>query len=52
MRLRIAQAASARYGWPLHVVEDAGHFTLEQPRAFRAALRAALGGGAATRGDG
>jgi pimeloyl-ACP methyl ester carboxylesterase len=26
MRLRIAQAASARYGWPLHVIEDAGHF--------------------------
>jgi pimeloyl-ACP methyl ester carboxylesterase len=43
MRLRIAEAASARYGWPLHVVEDAGHFALEQPRAFRAALRAALG---------
>ena len=43
MRLRIAKAASARYGWPLHVVEDAGHFSLEQPQAFRAALRAALG---------
>jgi len=43
MRLRIAEAASARYGWPLHVVEDAGHFSLEQPQAFRAALRAALG---------
>ena len=42
MRLRVAEAASARYGWPLHVVEDAGHFTLEQPQAFRAALRAAL----------
>jgi pimeloyl-ACP methyl ester carboxylesterase len=50
MRLRIAEAASARYGWPLHVVEDAGHFALEQPQAFRAALRAALGD--ATRGDG
>ena len=43
MRLRIAEAASVRYGWPLHVVEDAGHFALEQPQAFRAALRAALG---------
>ena len=43
MRLRIAEAASARYGWPLHVVEDAGHFSLEQPQASRAALRAALG---------
>jgi pimeloyl-ACP methyl ester carboxylesterase len=52
MRLRIAQAASARYGWPLHVVEDAGHFAVERPQAFRAALRAALGGAATTRGDG
>ena len=43
MRLRIAEAASARYGWPLHVIEDAGHFTAEQPDAFREALRAALG---------
>jgi pimeloyl-ACP methyl ester carboxylesterase len=43
MRLRIAEEASARYGWPLHVVEDAGHFTMEQPEAFRAALWAALG---------
>jgi pimeloyl-ACP methyl ester carboxylesterase len=43
MRLRIAEAASARYGWPLHVIEDAGHFSIEQPEAFRAALRAALG---------
>jgi pimeloyl-ACP methyl ester carboxylesterase len=43
MRLRIAQAASARYGWPLHVIEDAGHFLIEQPEAFRAALQAALG---------
>ena len=44
MRLRIAEAASVRYGWPLHVIEDAGHFsTMEQPEAFRAALRAALG---------
>jgi pimeloyl-ACP methyl ester carboxylesterase len=43
MRLRIAEEASARYGWPLHVIEDAGHFTMEQPEAFRAALWAALG---------
>jgi len=43
MRLRIAEEASARYGWPLHVVEDAGHFAVEQPEAFRGALRAALG---------
>jgi pimeloyl-ACP methyl ester carboxylesterase len=43
MRLGIAERASARYGWPLHVVEDAGHFTLEQPEASLAALRVALG---------
>jgi pimeloyl-ACP methyl ester carboxylesterase len=42
-RQRIAEAASARYGWPLHVVEDAGHFVAEQPEAFRRALQAALG---------
>jgi pimeloyl-ACP methyl ester carboxylesterase len=43
MRLRIAEAASARYGWPLHVIEDAGHFSLEQPEASREALQVALG---------
>jgi pimeloyl-ACP methyl ester carboxylesterase len=43
MRLRIAEQASARYGWPLHVIEDAGHFSTEQPAAFREALRTALG---------
>ena len=42
MRLRIAEEASARYGWPLHVVEDAGHLVIERPEAFRAALAAAL----------
>jgi len=41
-RLRIAERASARHGWPLHVIEDAGHFTIEQPEAFRSALAAAL----------
>jgi pimeloyl-ACP methyl ester carboxylesterase len=44
MRLAVAQAASARFGWPLHVIEDAGHFSVaDQPAAFLAALRAALG---------
>jgi pimeloyl-ACP methyl ester carboxylesterase len=43
MRLRIAEEASARYGWPLEVVEGAGHFVLERPEASRRALRAALG---------
>ena len=42
MRLPIAEEASARYGWPLHVIEDAGHFAAEQPEAFRSALAAAL----------
>jgi pimeloyl-ACP methyl ester carboxylesterase len=44
MRLKIAEEASARYGWPLRVIEDAGHFVVEQPEALRRALRAALGG--------
>jgi pimeloyl-ACP methyl ester carboxylesterase len=43
LRWRIAERASVRHGWPLHVVEDAGHFSIERPEAFRAALRAALG---------
>ena len=43
LSLAIAEEASARYGWPLHVVEDAGHFAIERPEAFGAALAAALG---------
>jgi pimeloyl-ACP methyl ester carboxylesterase len=44
MPLRRAKEASARYGWPLQVIEDAGHFAVvDQPQAFLAALRAALG---------
>lgn len=42
--LGVAQAAHARYRWPLHVIEDCGvdpH--VEQPDAFLDALRAALG---------
>jgi FAD/FMN-containing dehydrogenase/pimeloyl-ACP methyl ester carboxylesterase len=42
--LRIAEAAGARHGWPLQVIEDAADDTpVEQPEAFLAALRAALG---------
>jgi pimeloyl-ACP methyl ester carboxylesterase len=42
--LRAAEEASARYGWPLQVIEDAGHLSpREQPEAFVRALRAALG---------
>jgi pimeloyl-ACP methyl ester carboxylesterase len=41
--LRIAELASAKFGWPLHVVENVGHVPhIEQPEAFLGALRAAL----------
>jgi pimeloyl-ACP methyl ester carboxylesterase len=41
--LATAEETCARYGWPLRVVEDAGHFlSMDQPEAFLAALRAAL----------
>jgi pimeloyl-ACP methyl ester carboxylesterase len=44
VKLRIAEAASTRYGWPLHVIESAADDPkLEQPEAFLEALRAALG---------
>jgi pimeloyl-ACP methyl ester carboxylesterase len=37
--LDLAEAASARTGWPLHVIDDAGHVPfVEQPDAFAAAL--------------
>jgi len=37
------EAASARLGWTLHVVDDAGHVPhVEQPEAFQRALGAAL----------
>jgi len=40
---RIGELASSRFGWPLHVVDDAGHVPhIEQPEAFLHALRAAL----------
>jgi pimeloyl-ACP methyl ester carboxylesterase len=42
-RLRIAEAASARYGWPLRVIEDcADDPPRDQPEAFLDALRDAL----------
>jgi pimeloyl-ACP methyl ester carboxylesterase len=41
--LAVAQAASARYGWPLHVIDDANDDPpIERPEAFVAALRMAL----------
>ena len=43
MRLRIAEVASTRYGWPLHVIENAADDpALEQPEAFLQALHATL----------
>jgi FAD/FMN-containing dehydrogenase/pimeloyl-ACP methyl ester carboxylesterase len=43
-RLSVAERASARCGWPLHVVEDAADDPpIEQPEAFLRALNAALG---------
>ena len=44
VRLNVAEAASARYGWPLHVIENARDDpAIEQPQAFLRALHAALG---------
>lgn len=46
MRLNVAEAASVRYGWPLHVIENARDDpAIEQPAAFLDALRTALGSG-------
>jgi pimeloyl-ACP methyl ester carboxylesterase len=43
VRLKVAEAASARYGWPLHVIENARDDpAIEQPEAFLEALRTAL----------
>ena len=40
--LRIAELASSKFGWPIHVVEDAGHVPhIEQPEGFLRALAAA-----------
>jgi pimeloyl-ACP methyl ester carboxylesterase len=42
--LPVAEAASARYGWPLHVIENANDDPpVEQPEALLRALHAALG---------
>jgi pimeloyl-ACP methyl ester carboxylesterase len=43
VRLKVAEAASARYGWPLYVIENARDDpAIEQPEAFLEALRTAL----------
>jgi pimeloyl-ACP methyl ester carboxylesterase len=42
-RLSVAEAASERYGWPLHVIEGARDDPFfEQPEAAMHALRASL----------
>ncbi len=42
-RLEVAEAASARYGWRLHVIENAADDPpIEQPQAFLRALHTAL----------
>jgi pimeloyl-ACP methyl ester carboxylesterase len=52
VRLRIAQATSARHGWPLHVVDGAGDDpAFEQPEAFLGGLHAALGPASASPGS-
>lgn len=41
--LRLGEAASDRLGWPLHVIEDAGHLPhVERPESFVEALEAVL----------
>jgi pimeloyl-ACP methyl ester carboxylesterase len=43
-RLRVAEAVSQRFGWPLHVIENAADDPpIEQPEAFLRALLAAPG---------
>jgi pimeloyl-ACP methyl ester carboxylesterase len=40
--LGLAEAASTRLGWPLHVIDDAAHVPhMEQPDTFLEALEAA-----------
>lgn len=44
-RLRVGEAASARYGWPLRVIENCGADpNIEQPAALLEALSDAIGG--------
>jgi len=51
VRLRVAQAASTRYGWPLHVIDGARDDPgIEQPEAFIGALRTALNGSGSNTG--
>ena len=48
--LDIAEGASARLDWPLHVIDEAGHVPhIERPDAFLRALRIALDTGSTRR---
>ncbi len=43
MRFRIAEKASARFGWSLYPIDDCGHVPhVERPDAFIEALHAAI----------
>lgn len=42
--VRVGQTASSRFGWPLHVIDEAADDpSLDQPEAFLEALRTAIG---------
>ncbi|MGH2660549.1 MAG: alpha/beta fold hydrolase [Actinomycetota bacterium] len=52
VRLKVAEEASARYGWPLHVIEEAADDpAFERPEETLVALRTALEGPARRRED-
>jgi pimeloyl-ACP methyl ester carboxylesterase len=52
VRLAVAEAASARHGWPLRVIDQAGDDPpTERPTAFLAALRTAMGSATPGRAD-
>jgi pimeloyl-ACP methyl ester carboxylesterase len=43
MRFKIAEEASAKFGWPLYSIDDCGHASvMERPDAVIEALRAAI----------
>jgi pimeloyl-ACP methyl ester carboxylesterase len=42
VRLSAGEAASSRYGWPLHVIDAGNEPALEEPAAFLQALRTSL----------
>jgi pimeloyl-ACP methyl ester carboxylesterase len=45
MRFRIAEKASAQFGWPLYPIDECGHVPhVERPEAFVDALHAAIAG--------